>query len=208
MPGLEARLRLCIAKPAARCAGLNIKGTTRCHQLGFHSNSFIVQQTAPYKVAMRMRISLARRGMGGAKIIHVAVITRLSPDLFFSSPAYESWTMAKLGGYMVPELRREREASSLNLPELTEFIDGGEIITEKRKEVCKSSFLIDTSQFIRHNLISPDQLVVNDPVFRLDDKYFLDGEEAFDRAMQKSVHYVKKAKELKLDPLEKNIMKK
>ena len=48
--------------------------------------------------------------------------------------------MAKLGGYMVPELRREREASALNLAELTEFIDGGEIITEKVKRVSKSLF--------------------------------------------------------------------
>ena len=46
--------------------------------------------------------------------------------------------MAKLSGYMVPELRREREASALNLTELTEFIDGGEMITEKRKRVCES----------------------------------------------------------------------
>jgi hypothetical protein len=46
--------------------------------------------------------------------------------------------MAKLGGYMVPELRREREASALNIPELTEFIDGGEMITEKRKRASES----------------------------------------------------------------------
>ena len=52
------------------------------------------------------------------------------------------------------------------------------------------------------------QLVVDDPVFRLDDKYFLTREEAFDRAMQKSVHYVQRCKELKLDTLEKSIMKK
>ena len=58
------------------------------------------------------------------------------------------------------------------------------------------------------NIISSDQLVVNDPVFRLDDKYFLTREEAFDRAMQKSVHYVKKARDLKLDQLEKGILKK
>ena len=48
--------------------------------------------------------------------------------------------MAKLSGYMVPELRREREASALNLAELTEFIDGGEMITEKRKRICESPF--------------------------------------------------------------------
>ena len=119
--------------------------------------------------------------------------------------------MAKLGGYMVPELRREREASALNLTELTEFIDGGEMITEKRKKVCESLFhvkYICCQNYIPFILwISSDQLVVDDPVFRLDDKYFLTREEAFDRAMQKSVHFVKKAKDFKLDQLEKNIMK-
>lgn len=59
----------------------------------------------------------------------------------------------------------------------------------------------------RH-LCSSVQLVVDDPVFRLDDKYFLTGEEAFDRAMQKSVHYVKVTKDLKLDQLEMSILKK
>ena len=123
--------------------------------------------------------------------------------------------MAKLGSYMVPELRREREASVLNLQELTEFIDGGEMITEKRKRACESFLFI--APFRSPNLppsrlfvlwISSDQLVVDDPVFRLDDRYFLTTEEAFDRAMQKSVHYIKKARELKLDQLDKRMMKK
>lgn len=35
-----------------------------------------------------------------------------------------------------------------------------------------------------------DDLVKDDPVFRQDDKYFLTGEEAYDRAMEKSVRYV------------------
>lgn len=35
-----------------------------------------------------------------------------------------------------------------------------------------------------------DGLVKDDPVFRQDDKYFLTGEEAYDRAMEKSVRYV------------------
>ena len=55
------------------------------------------------------------------------------------------------------------------------------------------------------------QLVVDDPVFRLDDKYFLTREEAFDRKMQKSVHYVKVTKDLmdlKLDQLEMSMLKK
>lgn len=37
--------------------------------------------------------------------------------------------------YVVPELRREREASALNLQELTEFIYGGEMIAETRKKI-------------------------------------------------------------------------
>ena len=45
--------------------------------------------------------------------------------------------MAAEGGFMVPELRRERERSTLNLPELTQFIDGGEFISEKRREMCE-----------------------------------------------------------------------
>lgn len=52
------------------------------------------------------------------------------------------------------------------------------------------------------------QLVLDDPVFRLDDKYFLSREEAFDRAMEKSVHYVKMCKKLELDQIEKSIFKK
>ena len=39
--------------------------------------------------------------------------------------------------FMVEELRREREQSSLNLEELTHFIDGGEFITEKKRHICK-----------------------------------------------------------------------
>ena len=45
--------------------------------------------------------------------------------------------MARSSSFMVPEFRREREASTLNLQELTEFVDGGEMMTEKRKRVCK-----------------------------------------------------------------------
>ena len=45
--------------------------------------------------------------------------------------------MAGAGKEMAPELRREREASKLDLPELTTFIDGGEMITEVRKRMGK-----------------------------------------------------------------------
>ena len=40
-------------------------------------------------------------------------------------------------GFMVEELRREREASSLSIPELTIFVDGGEFFSEKRSQICK-----------------------------------------------------------------------
>ena len=39
--------------------------------------------------------------------------------------------------FMVEELRREREQASLNLEELTHFIDGSEFITEKKRRICK-----------------------------------------------------------------------
>ena len=52
-----------------------------------------------------------------------------------------------------------------------------------------------------------DQKVVEDPVFSTADTYFLSREEAFDRAMQKSVHYVKRKKELGLDRFESQVFK-
>jgi hypothetical protein len=52
-----------------------------------------------------------------------------------------------------------------------------------------------------------DDLICEDPVFNLDDKFFLDREQAYDRAMEKSVHYIKKCRELNLQGLEKAILK-
>lgn len=43
----------------------------------------------------------------------------------------------KASGFMAPELRREREASKLDLPELITFVDGGEMITQARKRMGK-----------------------------------------------------------------------
>lgn len=43
------------------------------------------------------------------------------------------------GGYVVPELRTEREASSLDLRELIAFVDGGEAASERRREICESA---------------------------------------------------------------------
>ena len=57
------------------------------------------------------------------------------------------------------------------------------------------------------NPLAADKLVCEDPIFSLEDKFFLDREQAFDRAMEKSVHYIKKCKELNLQSLEKNLLK-
>ncbi len=40
---------------------------------------------------------------------------------------------------MVDLLRAEREGSSLDLRELTAFVDGGEAISERRKQICEGS---------------------------------------------------------------------
>ena len=39
--------------------------------------------------------------------------------------------------WMVDELRREREASSLDIEELTNFLSGNEALTERRREICE-----------------------------------------------------------------------
>ena len=40
-------------------------------------------------------------------------------------------------GYVVEELRKERERSKLNLEELTNLLDGGEMFTAKRRRMSK-----------------------------------------------------------------------
>lgn len=46
--------------------------------------------------------------------------------------------------------------------------------------------------------------MINDPVFRQDNRYFLSTEEAFDSAMEKAVHYQSLMKDL--DRLERTIV--
>ena len=49
-------------------------------------------------------------------------------------------TMARYNvreGWMSEELKRERETSSLNLEELTNFLDGNETMTERRRKICE-----------------------------------------------------------------------
>ena len=52
------------------------------------------------------------------------------------------------------------------------------------------------------------KVVSDDPVFRQDDRYYLSGEEAFDRAMEKSIRYIERCRELDItDGMERNIVK-
>uniref|UniRef100_A0A1X7T9X5 Acyl-coenzyme A oxidase n=1 Tax=Amphimedon queenslandica TaxID=400682 RepID=A0A1X7T9X5_AMPQE len=79
---------------------------------------------------------------------------------------------------VVLELKVERERSRLDLEELTNLLDGGAVFTDKRREMVK--------------------MVVEDPVFKRDNKYFLSTEESFDSAMRKNVHYIELLKSGKL----------
>lgn len=81
-------------------------------------------------------------------------------------------------GWMVEELRREREASSLELEELTNFVDGNEAMTERRRRMY--------------------DLVLMDPAFNRDDRYFMSKDEAFDAAARKAVHSIQTFKNMEL----------
>jgi hypothetical protein len=39
--------------------------------------------------------------------------------------------------WMVEELRKEREASQLDIEEITNFISGNEALTARRREICE-----------------------------------------------------------------------
>ena len=39
--------------------------------------------------------------------------------------------------WMVEELRKEREASQLDIEEITNFISGNEVLTARRREICE-----------------------------------------------------------------------
>lgn len=56
-------------------------------------------------------------------------------------------------------------------------------------------------------MYSADKIVCEDPVFNVADKYFWTREEAFDRSMEKSVHYIKLCKKLDLNRIEKSMLK-
>lgn len=45
-----------------------------------------------------------------------------------------------------------------------------------------------------------------DPVLNLDDGYFLNSEEEYEKAIEKSIHLVKKNKELNLDDMDDNLL--
>ncbi|XP_065897934.1 peroxisomal acyl-coenzyme A oxidase 1-like [Dysidea avara] len=86
---------------------------------------------------------------------------------------------------MAKELKVERERSTLDVLELTHVWDGGEFMTDIRREM--------------------ESLVFSDPVFNNDDLYFRSNEEAFMRDMEKSVRYVQRCQELNIqdDPIKR-----
>ena len=45
--------------------------------------------------------------------------------------------MAASANFMVADLRKERDGSRVSIPELTNLIDGGEGMTEKRRKISK-----------------------------------------------------------------------
>lgn len=100
---------------------------------------------------------------------------------------------------MAKELKEERERSNLDVEELTHIWDGGEFITEKRREMGKVP--IYSYYIMAHNYVyipTAEAIVFNDPVFTNEDQYYLSNEEAFVRGMEKSVRYVEKSRELDL----------
>jgi len=56
-------------------------------------------------------------------------------------------------------------------------------------------------------LYAPDEIVCNDPTFSNEDKYYLTREEALDRAMEKSLQYIKICKERNLDRFERSFLR-
>lgn len=87
---------------------------------------------------------------------------------------------------MARELQSERESTSLNVEQLTNFLDGNASNTKLRREA--------------------EAIVFSDPVFRHDDTYYRTVEEAYVRDIEKSVKYIEKYRELNLskDPLRKS----
>jgi acyl-CoA oxidase len=79
-------------------------------------------------------------------------------------------------GWAVEELRREREASRLDVEEITNFLSGNEALTARRREIYER--------------------VLKDPAFRRDDRYFHGNEEAFDEAARKAVHIIQLSQEM------------
>lgn len=59
-------------------------------------------------------------------------------------------------GFMVKELRVERERSKLSIEPLTKLLDGGEIVTEIRRSMSKIDYNIKKSKVNKEMLfISP-----------------------------------------------------
>lgn len=96
---------------------------------------------------------------------------------------------------MAKELKEERERSNLDVEELTHIWDGGEFITEKRREM--GNFIVQCCELTIYELLA-EAIVFSDPIFSNDGQYFQSNEEEFIRRMEKSVRYVEKSRELDL----------
>ena len=67
-------------------------------------------------------------------------------------------------------------------------------------------FKLELSTFSLANCLLVDKLLAEDPIFNRDDEYYLTRDEAFDRAMEYSLHYVQFCKEKKLEWAEKAML--
>eukprot|EP00731_Ephydatia_muelleri_P016407 Em0009g831a len=87
---------------------------------------------------------------------------------------------------MAKELQQERSQSSLNIEEVTNMLDGGRSNTDKRRQLYK--------------------MMLDDPMLRQDDIYFLSDEEAFKRAVQNDVYLIRKCHNLNVSEEEKKVL--
>ena len=104
---------------------------------------------------------------------------------------------------MAKELTVERERSRLDVLELTHVWDGGEFMTNTRREMGNE--IMNINDYYIHAPPTVESLVFSDPVFNNDDLYFHSSEEAFMRNMEKSVRYIQRCQELDIqdDPIKR-----
>ena len=74
----------------------------------------------------------------GKTFIHAASeLTATIERRYIDTNVMSSGKKSGESGYIAPELRVERERSSLELEELTNLLDSGETVTEIRRRMCE-----------------------------------------------------------------------